>query len=108
MAIALGEVMDFNDSLIQHVETFLSALQRHNERRAASATSAPITRPSESPRRSNTQSVWLTVEEAVQYLGLQSRMALYQAVRRGQVPVHHFGRRLRFRRPELDAALDRR
>ena len=34
--------MDFNDSLIQHVETFLSALQRHNERRAASATSAPL------------------------------------------------------------------
>ena len=49
--------------------------------------------------------VWLTVDETVAYLALPSRMALYQAVRRGQVPAHRFGRRLRFRRSELDAAL---
>ena len=54
------------------------------------------------------EAVWLTVEDAVRYLGLRSRMALYQAVRRGQVPSHRFGRRLRFRRSELDEALARR
>ncbi|HTP49987.1 MAG TPA: helix-turn-helix domain-containing protein [Anaeromyxobacteraceae bacterium] len=48
---------------------------------------------------------WLTVEDTVAYLGLRSRMALYQAVRRGQIPAHRFGRRLRFRKTELDAAL---
>ena len=34
-------------------------------------------------------------------------MALYAAVERGQVPAHRLGRRLRFRRAELDALLDR-
>jgi len=49
---------------------------------------------------------WLTAEEAVAYLGLPSRKALYQAVRRGQVPVHRLGqRRMRFSRAELDEAL---
>jgi len=44
---------------------------------------------------------WLTAEEAVAYLGLPSRKALYQAVRRGQVPVHRLGqRRMRFSRAE--------
>ena len=52
--------------------------------------------------------VWLTVDEAVAYLALPSRMALYQAVRRGQVSAHRFGRRLRFLRAELDAALEPR
>jgi len=52
--------------------------------------------------------VWLTVEEGVRYLGLKSRMALYQAVRRGQVPAHRIGRRMRFRRSELDEALGAR
>jgi excisionase family DNA binding protein len=64
--------------------------------------------PSVSPSRRTTEAAWLTVEDAVRYLGLRSRMALYQAVRRGQVPAHHFGRRLRFRRSELDEALARR
>ena len=49
-------------------------------------------------------SPWLTAQEAADYLRI-SRRALYQAVRRGQIPRHHFGRRLRFRREELDAAL---
>ena len=48
---------------------------------------------------------WLTPREAADYLGLPSERALYQAVRRGQVRAHRLGRRLRFRRPELDAAV---
>lgn len=52
--------------------------------------------------------IWLTVDETVRYLGLPSRRALYQAVRRGQLPIHRMGRRLRFRRAELDEALSDR
>jgi excisionase family DNA binding protein len=48
---------------------------------------------------------WLTAEQAAAHLGLPSRKALYQAVRRGQIPVHRFGKRLRFNRAELDRAL---
>jgi excisionase family DNA binding protein len=48
---------------------------------------------------------WMTAEQAAAHLGLPSRKALYQAVRRGQVPVHRFGKRLRFNRAELDRAL---
>ncbi len=48
---------------------------------------------------------WLTPDEAVAYLRFPSRDALYQAVHRGQLPAHRLGRRLRFRRSELDARL---
>jgi len=48
---------------------------------------------------------WLTADEAVAYLRFPSRDALYQAVHRGQLPAHRIGRRLRFRRSELDARL---
>ena len=48
---------------------------------------------------------WMTAEQAAAHLGLPSRKALYQAVRRGQVPVHRFGKRLRFSRAELDRVL---
>lgn len=48
---------------------------------------------------------WMTADQAAAHLGLPSRKALYQAVRRGQVPVHRFGKRLRFNRAELDRAL---
>ena len=48
---------------------------------------------------------WLTADEAARYLGLPSRRALYMAIRRGQVPVHRLGRRMRFDARELDAAL---
>jgi excisionase family DNA binding protein len=52
---------------------------------------------------------WLTTDQAVQYLALPSRKALYQAVRRGQVPVHRLGlRRMRFSRVELDELLTRK
>ncbi len=50
---------------------------------------------------------WLTADEATAHLGFPSRKALYAAVARGQVPAHKLGRRLRFRRGELDALLDR-
>lgn len=48
---------------------------------------------------------WLNPDQALVYLGLPSRKALYQAVRRGQIPAHRLGRRLRFNRRELDALL---
>jgi excisionase family DNA binding protein len=50
---------------------------------------------------------WLTADEATVYLGFPSRKALYQAVRRGQVPGHRIGRRLRFSRSEVDSWLSR-
>jgi excisionase family DNA binding protein len=50
---------------------------------------------------------WLTADEATAYLGFPTRKALYAAVERGQVPAHRLGRRLRFRRAELDALLGR-
>ncbi len=48
---------------------------------------------------------WLNPPQAARYLGLPSLKALYQAVRRGQIPVHRFGKRLRFNRVELDRTL---
>jgi excisionase family DNA binding protein len=54
------------------------------------------------------QAEWLGASAAARYLGLPSRKALYQAVRRGQVPFHRFGsRRMRFRRIDLDQVLQR-
>jgi excisionase family DNA binding protein len=53
------------------------------------------------------RTTWLTADEAARYLGFPSRKALYQAVRRGQVPGHRIGRRLRFRTDEIDRWLDR-
>lgn len=51
---------------------------------------------------------WLTADEVVLYLGLPSRGALYQMIRRAQIPAHRLGaRRLRFRRDEIDAAMGR-
>lgn len=56
-------------------------------------------------QESNTNgSRWLTAAEAAAYLRFPSTKALYQAVRRGLVPVHRLGRRLRFLRSELDVA----
>jgi len=46
---------------------------------------------------------WLNALQAARYLGLPSLKALYQAVRRGQVPAHRLGlKRLRFNKHELD------
>lgn len=59
-------------------------------------------------RRSLGAVEWLGADEAARYLGLPSRKALYQAVRRGQIAAHRLGaRRMRFRRVELDRVLER-
>ena len=50
---------------------------------------------------------WLTVEQAAEYLGFPSRAALYMAIRRGQVPAYKMGKRVRFKRSELDQAFTR-
>ena len=57
------------------------------------------------PASAAMSSQWLNADAAVRYLGLPSRQALYQAIRRGQVPVHRLGRRLRFSRADLDRLL---
>jgi excisionase family DNA binding protein len=49
----------------------------------------------------NTQR-WMTAVEAALHLGMPSTKALYQAVRRGQIPGHRIGRRLRFSKAEID------
>jgi excisionase family DNA binding protein len=52
---------------------------------------------------------WLNSAEAATYLRMPSVRALYQAVRRGLIPVHRVGRRsMRFNRTELDRALTER
>ena len=53
----------------------------------------------------NGWSPWMTADEAAEYLGLPSRKAVYERVRRGQLPAHRFGRNLRFHREELDQAV---
>ncbi len=46
---------------------------------------------------------WLNPPQAARYLGLPYLKALYQAVRRGQIPAHRLGlKRLRFNKHELD------
>ena len=56
--------------------------------------------PQEAPR-----SPWMTADQAWRYVGLPTVKALYQAIRRGDVPHYRCGRRLRFKRAELDAWL---
>jgi len=57
-------------------------------------------------RQPNDRPPWLTAEQAAVYLGLRTAKALYQRVRRGQVPAHRLGNRsLRFLPAELDAVL---
>ena len=58
------------------------------------------------PLMVSVQSPWMNAAEAASYLGLPSTKALYQAIRRGQVPAHRLGqRRMRFHRSELDKVL---
>ncbi len=57
------------------------------------------------PALAHSSQHWLTATDAAAYLGLPSRRALYMAIRRGQVPVHRLGRRMRFDPRELDQAL---
>lgn len=63
--------------------------------------------PTDRERERRAAAAWLTADEATVHLGFPSRKALYQAVRRGQVPGHRIGRRLRFSRSEVDAWLNR-
>lgn len=49
----------------------------------------------------------MTADEVARYLKLSSRRAVYQAVRRGELTVYRLGRRIRFRRTDLDRALVR-
>ena len=52
------------------------------------------------------ESPWLTAEEAAEYMRFPTVKALYQAVRRGEVPVHRrAARAMLFNRDELDRAL---
>lgn len=52
---------------------------------------------------------WLDPEEAAAYLRLPSVKALYQAVRRGQVPVHRRANKaMLFHKGELDQTLMKR
>jgi excisionase family DNA binding protein len=49
---------------------------------------------------------WMTADDAASYLRLSGRKAVYQAVRRGQLPSCRLGTRLlRFRRADLDRVL---
>lgn len=95
-------------------ETRFMPDRRRGDRRRSIATSIPAAlgstaiSPGAERRRTSPEIEWLGVDQAARYLGLPSRKALYQAVRRGQVPVHRLGtRRMRFRRAELDQVLER-
>jgi len=51
---------------------------------------------------------WMNADELAEYLSLPSRKAVYQAVRRGEIPAYRLGeKRLRFRRDEIDEMLGR-
>lgn len=96
-----------------HETKFVPDRRRGDRRRAAEAP-APAQSPTADPtallaavERRHSAIEWLGVDQAARYLGLPSRKALYQAVRRGQLPVHRLGtRRMRFRRVELDQVLE--
>jgi excisionase family DNA binding protein len=102
------------DEQISEISNFLArmrdaaedALRQRRGDRVEVAVAAPIA-PAPPPM-SLAQAVWLNVDEAVRYLGLPSRRALYQCIRRGHVAVHRMGRSLRFLRSELDEALRQR
>jgi len=51
------------------------------------------------------RSPWMSPDQVAEYLALPSRKAVYEAARRGEIPCYRLGRRLRFRREELDAVL---
>ena len=49
---------------------------------------------------------WITAEEAAAYLRM-SRRSLYQHLRNGKLGCHRFGRKIRFRRFELDELFEK-
>jgi len=82
------------------------ARREHRARVRDGGSGSPVARQAVSAAASCPTGPWLTALEAAGYLGLPSRKALYDAIRRGQVPVHHLGkRRMRFHRAELDQVL---
>ena len=54
-----------------------------------------------------TTTPWMTVAQAAEYLALPSKRAMYNSVRNGHVSCHRLGRRIRFLKEDLDAALKR-
>ena len=89
-------------------ETKFMPDRRRGDRRCAVVAAIPTATAGAERGRCLEAVEWLGVDQAARYLGLPSRKALYQAVRRAQVPVHRLGtRRMRFRRAELDQALER-
>jgi excisionase family DNA binding protein len=49
---------------------------------------------------------WLSVKEATEYLSLPSVQALYQAIKREQIPFYRLSQRIRFLRSDLDALFE--
>ena len=71
--------------------------------KAAAAPSTALASTLAAPPTPKPLGEWLTTEEAAVYLGLKSRKAVYEMVRRGHFEAHRLGPRLmRFRRTELD------
>ena len=50
---------------------------------------------------------WFNADQAAEYLALPTAKAVYQAARRGEIPAYRFGKRLRFKRDELDDLLNK-
>lgn len=69
---------------------------------------ATLPAPAAPPARPPEIREWMTTDEVISLLGLPGREALYQMVRRGTLPAHRLGSRLRFKRSELDQVLARR
>ena len=55
---------------------------------------------------SETRPTFLTTEEVLDYLKVNSR-TIYRLIRRGDLPAVRIGRQWRFRQSDLDAWLDR-
>lgn len=96
----------YDISIVHHESHERGVLVSERRRTMSSAVGDPV--PFDRRRHSGGDLEWLDVGAAVRYLALPSRKALYQAVRRGQIPMHRLGkRRMRFRRAELDQVLER-
>jgi excisionase family DNA binding protein len=50
---------------------------------------------------------WLSAEQTATYLAMPSVKAVYQAARCGKIRAYKFGKRVLFKREELDAAIER-
>ncbi len=50
---------------------------------------------------------WMNADQAATYLGSASRAHVYDLAARGHIPVHRDGRRMLFRKSEIDAYIER-